>query len=469
MAHSEPGPAPTPDGDRLRVLELLRAFGWNATSFQVLEPGLRYWFAEQGCVAYVDTGRAWVAAGAPLAADEQMAPVAEAFVQAARRTGRRAVFFATEQRFVEHCDYAALLIGEQPVWDPQSWTAGLARNPSVREQLRRARAKGVQVERVSAEEVAVGSPLRPALEALIREWQLAKPMPPMGFLVRVDPFGFSAERRLFVARRAAQPGEREEVVGLAAVVPVYARRGWFVEDLIRSRRAPNGTVELLVDAAMRDAAALGSTYVTLGLSPLAGPVSLPLDWASRYTTALYDFRGVHAFKNKFRPASWSPIYLSHPHAESAALALYHSLSAFAQRGLLVFGLETLLWGPDIVLRGLALLLLPWSALLASLDTAVWFPQPWVQWAWVSFDLSLAAALFWLSLRFRRWLSRLLLGLVLADALLTLSQAASFNLPRVQSAGALLGVLVGILAPSFASLVLANSHRRLSALADSRGI
>jgi phosphatidylglycerol lysyltransferase len=467
MAHPASSPASTLDSDRLRVLELLRAFGWNATSFQILEPGLRYWFTERGCVAYVDTGRAWVAAGAPLAADAELAPVAEAFVYAARRAGRRAVFFATEQRFVQHSDYAALLIGEQPEWDPQSWAAGLSSNPSVREQLRRARAKGVLVERVSAEEVAAGAPLRPALEALIREWQLAKPMPPMGFLVRVDPFGFSAERRLFVARRPARPGEEEEVVGFAAVVPVYARHGWFVEDLIRSRRAPNGTVELLVDAAMRDAAALGSTYVTLGLSPLAGPVSLPLDWVSRCTTALYDFRGVHAFKNKFRPARWSPIYLSHPHSESAALALYHSLSAFSQRGLLVFGLETLLWGPDIVLRGLALLLLPWSGLLAALDTAAWFPAPWVQWAWVSFDLALAAALFWLSVRFRRWLSRLLLGLVLADALLTISQAAVFNLPRVHSAAALLGVLVGVLAPSFASLVLASSHQRLSILADSR--
>jgi hypothetical protein len=122
-----------------------------------------------------------------------------------------------------------------------------------------------------------------------------------------------------------------------------------------------------------------------------------------------------------------------------------------------------------VLRGLAFLLLPWSVLLASLDAATWFPAPWVQWAWVGFDLQLAAALFWLSLRFRRWLSRLLLGLVLLDALFTISQAAVFNLPRVHSAAAFFGVLVGVLAPSFASLVLANSHQRLSALADSRRI
>ncbi|HET6983586.1 MAG TPA: hypothetical protein VFI53_15695, partial [Myxococcaceae bacterium] len=55
------------DPERRRVLAVLRRHGWNATSFQVLEPGFQYWFAdEDACVAYVDTGRSWVAAGAPL-------------------------------------------------------------------------------------------------------------------------------------------------------------------------------------------------------------------------------------------------------------------------------------------------------------------------------------------------------------------------------------------------------------------
>ena len=51
------------DGDRLRVLALLKRHGWNATSFQILEPGFRYWFDgdsdgdgdgdDAACVGYV--------------------------------------------------------------------------------------------------------------------------------------------------------------------------------------------------------------------------------------------------------------------------------------------------------------------------------------------------------------------------------------------------------------------------------
>jgi lysylphosphatidylglycerol synthetase-like protein (DUF2156 family) len=89
---------------RTRVLALLRAFGWNATSFQILEAGLRYWFEPAGCVAYVDTGRAWVAAGAPLAPEQHMARVAGGFVRAAGAQAKSGVFFAAEQRFVEQTD-----------------------------------------------------------------------------------------------------------------------------------------------------------------------------------------------------------------------------------------------------------------------------------------------------------------------------------------------------------------------------
>lgn len=41
-----------------RVLELLRRFGRNTASFQILEPGLEYWFdGDDACVGYADTGR----------------------------------------------------------------------------------------------------------------------------------------------------------------------------------------------------------------------------------------------------------------------------------------------------------------------------------------------------------------------------------------------------------------------------
>jgi phosphatidylglycerol lysyltransferase len=440
------------------VLAIVRRHGWNATSFQVLEGGYRYWFdGDDACVAYVDTGSAWVAAGAPLAAEDRLGEVAARFVRAAASARRRACFFATEQRFVSAAGFEHLLIGEQPVWDPRHWPATLRETPSLREQLRRARAKGVSVSAVAPEEYAPGSLLRRQVEALIVSWQGSKPMPPMGFLVRVEPFELAAERRLFVAKLAA--GEAPRVVGFAAVVPVYAREGWFIDDLIRAPAAPNGTMELLVDAAMNDAAAAGSDYLTLGLSPLAGEVGPSLSFARRYATPLYDFVGLRAFKAKLRPERWTPIHLSYPAQQTAFGAVYESLRAFAQRGLARYGVETLLRGPDVVLRALALLLIPWTLLLASLPSARWFPAPWVQWAWVGFDLVLAAALLVSSRRFRPWLSRLIVVAVSLDACITAVQAVAFNVGKIEGVADALGVLLAVAAPLVASFILANADRR----------
>ena len=237
-------------GERARVLDLVRRYGWNATAFQTLEQGYRYFFHDQGCVAYFDTGRAWVAAGAPIAPVDAMAELVRAFVAQARRARRRCCFFATEERLVNLAgdELRSLRIGEQPVWDPQEWTEILRRRASLREQLRRSRAKGVTVREVTTDELRVGV-TRDGIARVTERWLSSRAMAPMDFLVRLELFSFTEERRCFVAELGGR------VVGVAGVVPVPARAGWFIEDLVRDPSAPNGTGELLIDAVMRWAAA----------------------------------------------------------------------------------------------------------------------------------------------------------------------------------------------------------------------
>jgi phosphatidylglycerol lysyltransferase len=446
---------PRGDSVQQRVLGVLKRFGWNATSFQILEPGFHYWFPdEDACVAYVDTGRAWVAAGAPVADSTRLEAVAQAFIRVAREKGRRALFFATEGRFVEQSRLDSRLIGEQPLFDPREWSATLAENPSLREQLRRAKAKGVVVSRPSPEVLSdrEGSERR-EIDALIDRWLATKPMPPMGFLVRVFPYAFPEERTVLLARVGGR------LVGLAGIVPVYARQGRFIEDLLRAPDAPNGTSELLVDAAMRDAEAAGVGYLTLGLAPLSGAVPLGLRLAGRWGSPLYDFSGLQAFKAKFHPREWTPIYLSYPDEQSLQSAVYDSLSAFSQRGLLRYGVEALLRGPAIVVRVLAVLLVPWTLMLAAADGARWFPAPWVQWFWVTFDVLLCGGLLALSARWRPWLARLLLALVAGDAVATLIEAAIFESPRHPSAFERLVVVIAVSGPLLATVVLFNARRR----------
>jgi phosphatidylglycerol lysyltransferase len=447
------------------VLELLRRFGWNATSFQVLEPGYRYHFAgEAGCVAYVATPFAWVAAGAPIAALNEQPRVADSFVQAARAAGRGVVFALTEPRFVAGWSGKALRIGEQPVWDPRAWPATLARSRSLREQLRRARAKGVSVRRVEPSELARPElALRCEIERLTERWLNSHSMAPMGFLVRLHLFELLEERRIFVAESRADGSGTETRASLHAIlalVPIYGRAGYLVEDLVRGPEAPNGTTELLIDHALRVCAAEGCSFITLGLAPLAGDVATPLRVTRWLGRSLFDFSGLRAFKAKFLPESWLPIYLSYPRDQWALPAIYATLAAFAQGSLMRFGLATLLRGPGIVLRVLTALLVPWTVALACLDARRHFPAPFLQWSWVLFDAGLFVALLTLvrrpSARLAGWLS----AVIAADAGLTLLEALVFNVPTSPDAATAVGLALAVGAPALAAVVLRNVWKRM---------
>jgi phosphatidylglycerol lysyltransferase len=442
-----------PNTDRERVLELVRQHGWNATAFQTLEGGYRYFFHGQGCVAYVETAGAWVVAGAPVAEPSAISAVLDAFLAAARAAGRRTCLFATEQRLLELAGarLRSLRIGEQPVWDPGAWTETLKRRRSLREQLRRARAKGVVVREVTAAELESGD-TRQGIERVAERWLRSRAMAPMDFLVRLELFSFSTERRCFVAEQGGR------VVGVAGVVPVPARDGWFIEDLVRDPLAPNGTGELLIDAVMRWAAGHGSRWLTLGLAPLAGDVSPLLRAARKSGALLYDFRGLRSYKAKLDPEQWMPIYLSYPPTQSAWRSLLDALAAFTRTGFFGFGWRTLTRGPSAVVRLLALLLVPWTALLALAPSEHWFGHAALKWGWVAFDVVVAAGLFrFLYKRNTVSLTPLAIAVTL-DAVVTPVEAALWNWPRARAPYEFVVIIAACVAPLVASVVLWGARR-----------
>jgi phosphatidylglycerol lysyltransferase len=440
--------------ERDRVLVLLKRFGWNSTSFQVLEPGFQYWFdGDDACVCYVDTGGSWVVAGPPITAPERVAETCARFVAAADAAGRRVCCFGTEARFTELTGWAALRIGDQPIWAPGDWSAVVKDSRSLREQLRRARAKGVVVRELEVGELVAGHATRTRIDTLIERWLATRPIAPMGFLVQIDPFTFPEERRYFVAEREGR------IVAFLGIIPIYARRGWFFEDFLRDPDAPNGTIELLVDAGMRAAAAEDVALVTLGLVPLAGEVSTWLRAARRLGRSLYDFDGLRAFKAKFKPRAWDPIYLSYPGGHSVR-AVADTLTAFAHGGLLRFGLETFLRGPAIVVRALSVLLVIWTVLLALPASAHYFPTRACQWGWVGFDIALAIGLFSLAYRWRQPLADIIASVVTADAVVTIVQAFVYDFPHRRGALDVVVIVIAMLAPTVAALLLwnARAHR-----------
>ncbi|MGZ8376939.1 MAG: phosphatidylglycerol lysyltransferase domain-containing protein [Gemmatirosa sp.] len=294
---------------------LVLRHGWNAVAYQILNPGMRLWFsdASDAVAGHQSYAGVRVVAGAPVCALERLPGAAAELEADARAHGERVVFFGAGTRLErilgERGDHSVVRLGAQPAWDPTAWDAIVRHKASLRAQLHRARNKGVRI----AEWPPDRAHAAPALRAVLHAWLATRGLPPLGFMVTPDLLGHTEDRRVFVAERGGA------IVGFLVATPVPARDGWLVEQWPRMPDAPNGTTQLLVDAAMRAFADAGSRYATLGLSPLSprGAEGVPvrpawlraaLGHLRAHGRRFYNFRGLEAFKAGLEPAEWEPVY-----------------------------------------------------------------------------------------------------------------------------------------------------------------
>lgn len=242
---------------------------------------------------------------------------------------------------------------------------------------------------MDAAELADGLPLRRDVEELRRAWLHSRRMEPMGFLVSVEPFHRPEAHIYLIAER------QQRVVQFLSAVPIYAGRGWLMEDMLRSASAPNGTTELLIDRLMREVG--DARRVTPGLTPLSGRLPWWLRFARVAMRPLYDFSGLERFRARLSPGRWDPIWLTWDRG-AAPSVLIDVLTAFASGRLVRFAARSLIRHPSGPPWVLALPLFPWTLLLAILCVAghaslLGFSTPALA-GWVAFD----AVLAWLLVR-----------------------------------------------------------------------
>lgn len=249
--------------------------------------------------------------------------------------GGRVCYFGAEGRVRELLGgaptHSLVTLGAQPIWRPEGWCSAFDTDASLRAQRNRARNKGVAVSEWSVERATD----HPALWQCLHEWLDTRGLPPLHFLVEPSTLGFLAGRRVFVAERAGTP------VGFVVLSPVPERRGWLTEQFVRGRGAPNGTVELTLDTAIRAVAADGAEYVTMGIVPLSNHdagasqvnpawLRLLLAWVRAHGRRFYDFDGLDGFKSKFHPEEWEPIYAISHEPRFTFRTLYAIAAAFSE-------------------------------------------------------------------------------------------------------------------------------------------
>lgn len=117
-------------------------------------------------------------------------------------------------------------------------------------------------------------------------------------------------------------------IAFANLVPEYQKNELTLDLMRHFPDVPNGTMDFLFVKMLQWAKEQGYTSFSLGLSAVVGVGEEPEDprleqalhTISEYVSRFYNFKGLHAFKEKFHPR-WEPRYLVYPGISSLPLVL----------------------------------------------------------------------------------------------------------------------------------------------------
>jgi phosphatidylglycerol lysyltransferase len=305
---------PDPTGDLLRLQTM---YGYNAHSLVSIAPGALAWSTPEidGAVVYGEFGRVWLAAGDPLASPDDKAELARRFAAHANSQNRVAAFVPTTAEFARMLvpkHFKAVKVGAAPYFDLKTWNPRGDAAKKLRAGINQARRAGVTIEALGEE---LDDSLKNETAQLCMDWlRFRRAGSSFGWLVALDPFLHTSHKKYFAARAHGK------LVGFLAASPIPARKGWYLEDILRGPTAPPGMATLLVYEALQHLKADGAELATLGTSPLAtdGPDDVPteykvvaraLDIASDRLSSFYNFEGLRRFKGKFVPSWWESEYV----------------------------------------------------------------------------------------------------------------------------------------------------------------
>lgn len=268
---------------------------------------------QQGFVMYGQQRRSLIAMGDPVAANEDTAEeLVWSFKELADRLGATPVFYQVATSHLPiylDAGFSLVKLGEEAWVDLSVLTLEGGDGRRLRQAKTRAEKAGATFEIVPAEDVrGILDDLREVSDLWLGEKGREK-----GFSL-----GFWTDEGML--------GTDQAVVRCNGRIVAFANiwrsndRSEFTIDLMRQRPdMPSGAMDLLFIGLLQQARAEGFRWFNLGMAPLSGLARhrLASRWSKlgaliyRRGDRFYNFEGLRAFKEKFRP-EWRPRYLAYP-------------------------------------------------------------------------------------------------------------------------------------------------------------
>lgn len=271
---------------------------------------------------YAVQGRTWAVLGDPVGPVEAAAPLVRAFVDRANDQAGVPVFYQAQARHLHlYADLgmAFAKLGEEAQVPLADFTLAGPQQRDLRSAMNRLAREGVGFRVVAAADVP---PLLPQLKAVSDDWLQHKAVGEKGYSV-----GWFEPQYLASGRVAVLEGEGR-MLAFANLLETADHTELSVDLMRFSKAAPHGAMDGLFAQLLQWGQAQGYQHFNLGMAPLSGLKASPFGawWARvgclvyRHGEPFYNFEGLRAYKQKFRP-QWAARYLAYPGGSALALRL----------------------------------------------------------------------------------------------------------------------------------------------------
>jgi phosphatidylglycerol lysyltransferase len=318
---------PATSDEHARAEAIVRAHGRTALARFALFDDKSYYFSPGGSVlAYVVKGRVALVLGDPIGPVEDANSAITGFRQYALSNDWLPAFYQALPANLEYykmAGFEAACIGHEAIASLKEFSLEGKANKNLRSSVTKLARLGYRTEHY---EPPLSSNALHELREVSDEWLVKTGGAEMRY--SLGAFEDDYVRSTPVSAVRAPDGRVTAFANLVVQEPSSE----IAVDLMRHRReVENGTMDFLFVKIIEWAKARGYATFDLGLSALAGvgedsddpAVERALHYIYEHIYHFYNFKGLHAFKDKFHP-QWAPRYIIYPGAASlpsVALAL----------------------------------------------------------------------------------------------------------------------------------------------------
>lgn len=321
-----------------RARQIIMEYGRTSIATCALLPDKSYFFSPGGSVvAFVARSGIGLALGDPIGPESDIASAVTEFRNFCSRHDWRPAFYHT---LPEHIDaykatgFSALCVGQEASVDLKEFSL-------EGHDVKQFRSAANKLTRLGYRAVVYDPPIEDLLLEEIRmvsnEWLSTVRGSEKRFSLAWFEDDYIRACKVMVLR-SDQDGT---IAAFANIAPEYKLNECTIDLMRRSADAPSGTMDFLFVSLFQWAQSQDFDTFSMGLSPLAGvglrsddPMAeKALNFIYHHVNQFYSFRGLHEFKEKFRPM-WSPRYLIYDGATSLPTTAYALVSANAGAGLI---------------------------------------------------------------------------------------------------------------------------------------